>query len=559
MAKTCAGRLAMRIPAPFLVSIFRFQELQDVAAQILVLDDVRELPGDVGSINLDVLLLEVGRFERDFVQNLFEDGVEAAGADIFGLLVHAGGEAGDGSDRVFGDVELDTFGLQERDVLLDERILRVGQNTNKIFYLERMQLDANGKAPLELGDQIGRLSDVKGTSRDEQDVIRANHAVACVDGGAFDDGQNVALHAFPRDVRAMAGFAAGNLIDFIDEDDAHLFGALHGHARDLVHVQQLVFFFLDQVFESVGHAHFAFLLLLAEHAGKHVLDVDVHLLDALIGDDFKRGHGALADFEVDHALVELAFALLEGAFFSCALGLFTVRGNLGVWSAGRGRRRRRKQEIEHAFFRGLLGAVRDFVEFFLSDHVDGGFHKIADHRFHIAPHVTNFRVFRSFDLDEGAAGEAGQAARDFCLSHAGGANHQNVLGQNVFGDFRRKLLAADSIAQSDGDGALRRGLPGDVFVELGGAFPPRQIIESGEKFLPLDGLGAVASRCVGQFLFGLTGHELLGSFDARKHLVVFSRRATRFLPANTSAIRRFFPLDRKSTRLNSSHLVISYA
>src|SRR5438552_9551940 len=48
------------------------------------------------------------------------------------------------------------------------------------------------------------------SSRDEQDVIRANHAVACVDGGAFDDGQNVALHAFPRDVRAMAGFAAGD-------------------------------------------------------------------------------------------------------------------------------------------------------------------------------------------------------------------------------------------------------------------------------------------------------------------------------------------------------------
>jgi len=33
--------------------------------------------------------------------------VEAAGADVFGLLVHAGGEARDGGDGVFGDVELD--------------------------------------------------------------------------------------------------------------------------------------------------------------------------------------------------------------------------------------------------------------------------------------------------------------------------------------------------------------------------------------------------------------------------------------------------------------------
>src|SRR6266566_386496 len=514
MAKTCTARLAMRIPAPFLVSIFQFQELQDVAAQILVLDDVRELLGDVGGVNLHVLLFEVGRFERDFVQNFFEDGVEAAGADIFGLLVHAGGEAGDGGDRVFGDVELDTFGLQERDVLLDERIFRLGQNTNKIFFLERMQLDANGKAPLKLGDQIGRLSDVKGTSRDEQDVIRANHAVACVNGGAFDDGQNVALHAFPRDVRAVAGFAAGNLIDFIDEDDAHLFGALNGHARDLVHVQQLVFFFLDQVFESVGHAHFAFFLLLAEHAGKHVLDVDVHLLDALVGDDFERGHGAFADFEVHHALIELAFAELRAEFFARPLRLLALRGNLGFRSAGRGRRSRRKQQVEHPFFRGLLGAVRHFVEFFLADHVNGSLNEVAHHRLHVAADVANLRIFRSFDLDEWAAGQTRQAARDFRFSHAGGADHQNVLRQNVFGDFWRKLLAAHAIAQGYGHGALCCSLPDNVFVELQDDFARRNVIESREKFLSLDGLGAVPSREVNHFFLGLAGHELLGSFDA---------------------------------------------
>jgi len=55
----------------------------------------------------------------------------------------------------------------------------------------------------------------------------------------------------------MAGFAAGDFVDLVDKDDAHLLGALHGHARNHVHVQQLVFLFLDQVFERVGHAHFA--------------------------------------------------------------------------------------------------------------------------------------------------------------------------------------------------------------------------------------------------------------------------------------------------------------
>jgi len=88
---------------------------------------------------------------------------------------------------------------------------------------------------------------------------------------------------------------------------------------------------------------------------------DIHLIDALVGDDFERGHGTLANFQVHHALVQLAFAELGAKLFACALRLFALRGNFGFRSARHGRRRRRKQQIEHAFFRGLLGAVGDFV------------------------------------------------------------------------------------------------------------------------------------------------------------------------------------------------------
>jgi len=51
--------------------------------------------------------------------------------------------------------------------------------------------------------------------------------------------------------------------------------------------------------------------LLPEKARKHVFDVDIHLLDALVGDDFKRRHGPLAYFYFHHALVQLAFAKLR--------------------------------------------------------------------------------------------------------------------------------------------------------------------------------------------------------------------------------------------------------
>src|SRR5260370_9195556 len=50
------------------------------------------------------------------------------------------------------------------------------------------------------------------------------------------------------------------------------------------------------------------------------------------------------------------------------------------------------------------------------------------------PYTTLFRSAR----------EPREAPRDFRFSDAGGSNHQNVLWQNVFGNFGRELLAARS-------------------------------------------------------------------------------------------------------------------
>ena len=226
--------------------------------------------------------------------------------------------------------------------MLDKSVLWLGQNADEIFFLEGLQLDANGQAALKLGDQVGRLGHVKRPGGDEQDVIGSNHAVARVDRGALDDGQNVALHALAGNIGTVAGFAAGHLVNLIDKDDSHLLGALHGHAGDLVHIKKLVFFLLDQVFESVGHAHLALFFLLAEHASDLIHDIDVHLLDALTGDDFERRHGAFTHFNIDHALIQLAFAKLRAKFFTRALVLFALRCRFAFRSPRRRRRRRGK-------------------------------------------------------------------------------------------------------------------------------------------------------------------------------------------------------------------------
>jgi len=115
----------------------------------LILDDVGELLGYVGGVDLDVLLFEVGSFEGQLVEDFFENGVEAARADIFGLLVDTGGETGDGGDGVIGENQFYTFCFQQGDGLLEQRVFWLGENADEIFFLQGLQFYANGQATLQ--------------------------------------------------------------------------------------------------------------------------------------------------------------------------------------------------------------------------------------------------------------------------------------------------------------------------------------------------------------------------------------------------------------------------
>src|ERR1700681_136404 len=264
----------------------------------------------------------------------------------------------------------------------------------------------------------------------------------------------------------MSRFAAGNFIDLVDENDAHLFGALDSSASDLIHIEKLVFFFLDQVFERIGHGHFAFLFLLAEHSGEDVFNIDVHFFNTLIGNNFEGRHGALADFNVYHTLVVFAFAELHAQFFAGAVGLFALCGNVRFTGSRCRCRRRWKQQVEDALLGGLFRAVGDFVELFLANHIDGCLHQIANHGFHIATNVANLGVLGGFHLDEGTTRETGQAARNFRFAYTGWADHQNIFRQNIFSDFRRQLLPANTVAQRHGHSTLCSARSDDVLVEF---------------------------------------------------------------------------------------------
>ena len=138
---------------------------------------------------------------------------------------------------------------------------------------------------------------------------------------------------------------------------------------------------------------------------------------------------------------------------------------------------RRQQNIEQPLFGIQLGLVGNIFQLLFAHHVDGDLDQVADHRFHVAAHVADLGELRSFHFHEGRIRQLRQAARDFGFAHAGGPDHDDVLGDDFFGQFGRQLLPAHAIAQRDGDGALGVVLADDVFVELGDDFARSQFVE----------------------------------------------------------------------------------
>ena len=176
--------------------------------------------------------------------------------------------------------------------------------------------------------------------------------------------------------------------------------------------------------------------------------------------------------------------------FAQALAQFLFAGAVdGVAGFGR----RSHQEIEEALFGVDLGAVGNFIEALLADHVDGDIDQIADHGFDIAADVTDFGELAGLHLHKRRIGEAREAAREFGFADTGGADHEDVFGHHFLGHLGRQFLAANTIAEGDGDGALGLGLPDHVFIEFADDLAGSQLVE---QRLFVDGLaGKINHHC----------------------------------------------------------------
>src|SRR6059036_3585755 len=365
------------------------------------------------------------------------------------------------------DVERDAFRLQQLHVLPYQRVPGLGQDADEILPRQGLELHADRKPALQLGDQVRRLGDVEGAGGDEQHVVGADHPVLGGDRRALDDRQQVALHPFARDVRAVAGaLASGHLVELVQEHDARVLDAADGLGDDLLHVDELGGLLLGEDPARLGDADAPALRPRGHHVREHVLEVDAHLLHALAREDLEHRHGLLLGLQLDHALVEtpgaqLRAQLLQGGVARGARADLLERGapeRLGA--------RARQQQVEQPILGEPLRLLLHLHHQLGLHHVDAELGQVADHRFDIATHITDFGVLGGFDLDERRLSKLGEPPRDLGFTNAGGADHDDVLRRHLVAQLGRQALAPPPVAQRDGHRALGLALADDVAIEL---------------------------------------------------------------------------------------------
>src|SRR5688572_15079061 len=73
----------------------RPKELENVARQVDIFDDVAESLADIVAVDQELLPGQLVRAEGQIVEQAFENRMQSPCADVLGALVHRGGEAGD--------------------------------------------------------------------------------------------------------------------------------------------------------------------------------------------------------------------------------------------------------------------------------------------------------------------------------------------------------------------------------------------------------------------------------------------------------------------------------
>ena len=375
----------------------------------------------------------------------------------------------------------------------DEAVFGLHENPGQIVARQGLKLDADRESALQFRDQIRRFHRRERSRRDEQHVVRAHGAVLGLNGRPLDDGQKVALDAFPAHIRpGSAASARDNLVDLVEEDDSLFLRDFERFPRHGVHVDEFLGLFRPDNPTRVGDGDPSFLRLFRKQVSEHFVDVDPHRVHPGAAKHGNRHTGGLRYFDLHFPVIQLSRAkqgkkLLPGAFPQTfvlfrrlRLGGFLFSAREGPEKFGDARLflRTREEDIHDALLRPFRRGILDLLDPALLDHRDGGVRQFPNDGFDVAPDVPDFSELRRLDLHKGRVHEIGKPPGYFRLSDARRAYHQNVFRHDLPRDLGGKGATAHSVPESDRDGALRAALTDDIPVEVRHDLPRRQPVGS---------------------------------------------------------------------------------
>ena len=115
--------------------------------------------------------------------------------------------------------------------------------------------------------------------------------VARLDGRAFHDRQQIALHALPRNIGA-ARFAGNHLVDLVQENDPQVLGQLDRLGIDLLRFQQRIAFLFEEHVAGLRDRHLPRGGLAGHDLLEHALQIHVHVLHAHAAEDDRASPSA---------------------------------------------------------------------------------------------------------------------------------------------------------------------------------------------------------------------------------------------------------------------------
>src|SRR5262249_54556800 len=124
------------------------------------------------------------------------------------------------------------------------------------------------------------------------------------------------------------------------------------------------------------------------------------------------------------------------------------------------------QRVAHPILRRLLRARLHILAPALPRLDDGDLEQVAHDLLDVAPDIADLGELGGLDLDERRAGELGQAAGNLGLAHAGRADHQDVLGQDLLAQLLVELEPPPAVARRARPRALGVAVADDEAVEF---------------------------------------------------------------------------------------------